>query len=107
MESAPDLSSVSDRHQPIIHLSGNEMSKICVYNCQSSTLQAWELVDSIYRVNDPNLTFWWRELGVPCAILVYQAGHSMQSQLLDLAFFYQQVIPGLRSAHDHEGMPIH
>lgn len=90
------LTAMTDSHQSLV-LYRNRSS------ITESTLQIWELLDSILPNKNLDHIFWWNKTGIPYAILLHEAGHSMQSQFLGLLFYFHYVAPELGPAMNKKG----
>ena len=67
--------------------------------------RSWTLIDSHLPVTKPDLQFWWEKSGLPYAVLLQQAGYSIDSQIQELLFFYSYVIQELGPGPDSQGRP--
>lgn len=65
----------------------------------------WTLITSSFPTANPDSEFWWRRTGIPFAILLENAGYSLESQYQHLLFYHDYVAPELGASSNVQGLP--
>ena len=65
----------------------------------------WLLIDNYFPQTSSDCRFWWKETGVPLAILLQKAGYTINAQCQNLLFYYRCVVPELGAGSDAQGLP--